>query len=98
MSKICPESTETDSIKFIYFKICVHTLKISQNNILEYQYTVARGSEMRPSQPGSLEQGSLSKHSSRQFKRFQQSQDDLISSRISTEETKRSQPGAKSEI
>ena len=46
--------------------ICLHTLNILQNNILEHQYTVASGSATRRSSPGSLELGSLAEHSSRQ--------------------------------
>ena len=61
--KVCPESNETDSRKFVYLKICLNTLNILQNNILEHQYTVARGSATRRSSPGSLEMGSLAEHS-----------------------------------
>ena len=64
--KVCPESYETDSRKIVSVKICLHTLNILQNNILEHQYTVVSGSATRRSSPGSLELGSLAEHSSRQ--------------------------------
>ena len=64
--KVCLESNETDSRKFVKLKICLHTLNILQNNILEHQYTVASGSAMRCSSPGSLELGSVADHSSQQ--------------------------------
>jgi hypothetical protein len=62
--KVCPESNKTDSRKFVQLRVCLHTLNILQNNILEHQYTVTSGSAMRRSSPGSLELGSLSEHSS----------------------------------